>query len=99
MEDKKIRVKVVFRKSGKMVYFSQLDMVKILERALRRTNLPLYFTHGFNPHLKMSLSPALKLGVEGNVEVTFYFTKEVSFKELKEEVTPQLPEGLEILNS
>ena len=82
-----------------MVYFSQLDIVRILERALRRTSLPLYFTRGFNPHLKMSLSPALKLGVEGNVEVTFYFTEEVSFERLKKEIIPQLPVGLEVVNS
>ncbi len=99
MEGKKFTVKVIFRKTGNMVYFSQLDIVRILERALRRTGLPLYFTKGFNPHVKMSFSGALKLGVEGDIEVTFYFTEEVSLGRLKKEIIPQLPAGLEIVNS
>jgi radical SAM-linked protein len=79
-----------------MVYFSQLDLVKVFERALRRTNLPLFYTQGFNPHVKLSFSRALKLGVEGEEEVTFYFTRKIDPLELQNEITCQLPAGLAI---
>jgi len=81
-----------------MRYFSALDLVRIFERALRRTSLPLYFTKGFSPRVKMSFSRALKLGVEGKIEVTFYFTREILFDELKEQLTSQLPEGLRMID-
>jgi len=83
-------------KKQDMVYFSQLDLVRILERALRRTNLNVVFTQGFNPHIKMSFSQALKLGREGKIEVILYFLKKYNLKELKEIVSSQLPQGLDI---
>lgn len=92
----KYPLKATFYKNKEMVYFSQLDIMHILERALRRTDLPLYFTQGFNPHVKMSFVKALKLGVEGEIEVTFYFSCEVNSAQLKDKLSPQLPRGLEL---
>ena len=80
-----------------MVYFSQIDLIHILERALRRTDLPLYFTQGFNPHVKISFKNGLKLGLEGNIEAVFYFTSPISLQKLSEKLSSQLPQGLEIV--
>ena len=81
-----------------MVYFSQLDLVRVLERALRRTDLPLYFKQGFNPRVKLSFANGLKLGLEGNIETTLYFTQALSEQTLSEELSPQLPAGLTIVS-
>ena len=75
MESKKYPLKLILRKSGEMIYFSQLDLVRILERALRRSRLPLFYSQGFNPRVKMSFFGGLKLGLEGNISLTFYFTE------------------------
>jgi radical SAM-linked protein len=91
------KIKVVFHKSGPMRFFSQLDIVRVLERSLRRAHLPLYFTKGFNPHPKMSFSNALKLGVAGDFDVAFYFTQLVPAVEFQKKLTPQLPQGLSIV--
>lgn len=93
----KYPLKVTFQKSKDMIYFSQLDIMHLLERALRRTDLPLYFTQGFNPHVKMSFLKALKLGVEGEIEVTFYFIDEISLALLRDKLLPHLPQGLKIV--
>lgn len=93
----KIAVKIILRKYGEMVYFSQLDILHILERSLRRTNLPVFFTQGFNPHIKISFFTGLKLGVEGKIEAALYFTREVTLSELSKQLTPQLPQGLELI--
>ena len=79
-----------------MVYFSQLDIMHLLERAMRRAGLPLYYTQGFNPHVKISFHSALKLGQAGQIEATLYFSKEVSLERLKEALGPQLPKGLKL---
>ena len=97
MENKKYLIKVTFHKHSDMRFFSQLDLVGILERCLRRANLPLYFTKGFNPHVKMSFGNALKLGLEGNVEVIFYFTRKVIPDEFRQVLSPQLPAGFDII--
>lgn len=97
MQTTKYPLKVTFHKTGEIIYFSQLDLVRIIERALRRAGLPLYVTQGFNPHVKISFANALKLGIEGKIEAVLYFITPVSGEELKTKLTPQLPQGLKIL--
>ncbi|MCQ9205117.1 MAG: TIGR03936 family radical SAM-associated protein [Omnitrophica bacterium] len=97
MQNTRFLLKLGLYKSGEMIYFSQLDLIHILARALRRTNLPLYYTQGFNPRVKISFSSGLKLGTQGRVDTTFYFTEQISHEKLKTELQPQLPEGLEII--
>ena len=94
----KYKIRVCLYKGEFVRYFSQLDLVKILERALRRTELPLYLTRGFNPHVKMSFGDALKLGKEGKVEVIFYFSQKVPPSVVKDKLLPQLPQGLDVID-
>ena len=96
MQIQKYPLKVVLVKKGLMCYFSQLDLTHILERALRRSNLPLHYTQGFNPHNKISFSNGLKLGVRGRISLTFYFSQPMTFKGIKPALGRQLPHGLEI---
>jgi len=79
-----------------MTLYSQLDLVSILERALRRSKLPVFFTMGFNPRIKMSFHSGLKLGVEGDIEITLYFNDPVTLDQLKQSLSFQLPQGLTI---
>jgi len=97
MQINKFPIKIILYKKGEMVYFSQLDLVHLLERALRRTELPLYYTQGFNAHTKISFSNGLKLGVKGKIETTLYFTENIPLKTLKKTLSAQLPKGLKIL--
>ena len=97
MQIVKFPIEAILEKSGEMIYFSQLDLIHILERALRRTELPLYFTQGFNPRVKISFKSGLKLGLTGRVEAVFYFTEDIPFIVFRENLQPQLPSGLEII--
>jgi radical SAM-linked protein len=96
MENNKFPVKILLHKKGEMIYFSQLDVYRLTERALRRSGLPLYFTQGFNPHPKISFLSGLKVGQEGKIESILYFKEPISFTRLKTDLLPQLPLGLEI---
>lgn len=97
MNNQRYALKAVIKKSGEMIFFSQLDLGLVLERSLRRAELPLYFTQGFRPHTKLSFSRALKLGVEGEEEVTFYFIEKITPEELRKKLEIQLPLGLTII--
>lgn len=59
------RYRLRFRKTGTARFLSHRDLLRLFERAGRRVGLPLAMTGGFNPHPRMSLAPALKLGMEG----------------------------------
>ncbi len=97
MQTEKHPLKLIIEKSGDMIYFSQLDLASVLTRALRRAELPLYYTQGFSPRVKMSFGRALKLGLSGREEVTFYFTEKITAPELQSRLSPQMPQGLEII--
>lgn len=96
--DKRFKIKVTIRKEGIMRYFSQLDLVRILERALRRTQLPIFFTQGFNSRAKMSFNKALKLGEKGEIEVIFYFRERVDKELLRIKLSKNLPKGIRLRN-
>ncbi|MFC1515098.1 TIGR03936 family radical SAM-associated protein, partial [Candidatus Omnitrophota bacterium] len=91
-------LKISFHKQGDMIYFSQLDIFRLFIRALRRTELPIVYTGGFNPHPKISFSNAVKLGIEGDFETTFYFEQALEPQQFKEAFTAQIPPDLVITN-
>ena len=93
----KYPLEITLYKNKEMIYYSQQDIFHVLERALRRSRLPLYFTQGFNPRVKISFLDGLKLGIEGEIKTIFYFTENISFNKLKEYLEPQFPDGITIL--
>ena len=97
MQIEKYPVSITLRKENEMIYFSQLDLVHLLERALRRSGLPNYFTQGYNPRIKISFKGGLKLGIEGKIDIVLYFIEEVDKNTVIEKLQNQLPKGLTVL--
>lgn len=63
-----INMRFRFRKRGRLMYISHLDLVRTFGKIVVRSRLPLWFTEGFNPKPKMVFSPPLSLGVESETE-------------------------------
>jgi len=63
-------------KLGNFRYISHLDFVRMLARAFRRSKLPVVFTEGFSPKVRMSLGPALPLGLESECEYLDFMLRE-----------------------
>jgi radical SAM superfamily enzyme YgiQ (UPF0313 family) len=59
------RYRLVYEKRGRARFLSHLEMLNVIQRALRRSALPLSFSEGFHPHPKISAGPSLAVGVEG----------------------------------
>jgi radical SAM-linked protein len=80
-----------------MRFISHLDLMRLFQRTLRRSGLPIAITKGFNPHPKVSLGRALKLGLESEEEsAVFYFDKAVEARDFIDKLNEQLPEGIKI---
>ena len=80
-----------------MKYISHLDLMRTFTRALRRAELPLKISQGFNPHPKLSLKRALKLGLESEgEEASVCLVRLIRCQEFKERLQAQLPEGIKI---
>lgn len=92
----KLRMRI--RKGGDVKYISQLDMMRALERAMRRAKLPLKFTEGFSPRPRMSFTPAIPVGMTSDAEYAdVEFVKELSPQEVYERLNFTLPPGIALL--
>jgi radical SAM family uncharacterized protein/radical SAM-linked protein len=58
-----------FQKVGELRYLSHLELMRALQRALRRAGIPLAYTQGFNPQPRLSIAQALAVGTEGTCEL------------------------------
>jgi radical SAM family uncharacterized protein/radical SAM-linked protein len=63
------RHRVTFEKTGDARFLSHRNTMDVFERAVRAAGLPARYSEGFNPHMKMSMGPALPLGLESLHEV------------------------------
>jgi len=95
--DNQVGVSFIFSKTGVMRYISHLDLIRLLMRATRRAELPLYFTKGFSPRPKLIIKRALKLGLESeNEEAQIVLTKNIKPEIFTGKFNKQLPQGLRI---
>ena len=94
------RLRVRFAKTGEMALLSHLDLVRMLERALRRSQLPVSFTGGFHPLPRLQLALALPLGAEADSDwLDLSFTEVVQPEQLMDRLAPLLPQGFALLEA
>ena len=58
------RYRFTFAKRGGARFLSHRNVMDVLERALRAAAVPVRYTEGYNPHIRLSMGPALPLGAE-----------------------------------
>ena len=93
-----IDVRTVFEKNGRAKYISHLDLNRFMMRVFRRSELPIWYTEGYNPHPYLNFALALSLGFESEYEIMdFSLTEGVSFGKIKKSLNDILPEGIKIL--
>jgi len=63
------RVQIRFSKLGNLCYIGHRDLLRAIERLLRRSQLPVSMSEGYHPKVRMSFPSALALGVAGEEEV------------------------------
>ena len=56
-------VRVYLEVSGDARFLSHLDLLRVLERAIRRSRLEVDYTEGFHPRIRISLPQAVPVGV------------------------------------
>ena len=88
-------VRIVFSKTGRAKYVSHLDLVRAMTRAVRRADIPLWYTEGFNRHPYLTFAAPLSLGYEGMREtMDIRMEEDFPFDELVRRLNAVLPEGL-----
>ena len=92
------RLRIRLSRGEEIKFISHLDIMRLWERALRRAQIPLAYSEGFNPHPRISLAAPLPVGVTSEAELMDVFTiKWVSPHWFAAMINEQLPPGMEIL--
>ncbi|MCD8338199.1 MAG: TIGR03936 family radical SAM-associated protein [Lachnospiraceae bacterium] len=63
-----MKVRVRFSKKGSMKFIGHLDVMRYFQKLLRRAEIGVAFTEGFNPHMIMSFASPLGIGLTSDAE-------------------------------
>ena len=92
------RLRIRFAKVGSMALLSHLDLLRMLERALRRSGLPISFTGGFHPLPRIQIALALPLGAYAHGEwMDLEFSQPLNPDHLLQTLQPLLPTDMRLL--
>ena len=91
-------VRVWFKKMGMSRFVSHLDLMRAMTRALRRANVPLWYTEGYNPHPYITFALPLSLGTESLCEsMDMRIEGESTNEEIFDMLKDNMPPGIEIM--
>jgi len=95
--DRVFRHRISFSKTGDARFLSHRNTMDVLERAIRAAGLPARYSEGFNPHMKLSMGPALALGLESRHEVFDAEGIAPFAADAARLINEKLPEGITVL--
>jgi radical SAM-linked protein len=94
------KVRLRFSKSGDLRLVSHHDLLRCLERLLRRAEIPVAQSQGFNPRPKIVFTLALALGIEGRREVLeLDLSEPMDPAEVRRRLREAAPPGLDFLEA
>jgi len=64
-----MKLLLTFQKGEALRHLGHLDLQRAMQRALRRSGLPVRYSQGFNPHMLTSFASALSVGVSSDEEI------------------------------
>ncbi|MFH1681641.1 MAG: TIGR03960 family B12-binding radical SAM protein [Candidatus Eisenbacteria bacterium] len=90
-----VRLRFRYAKEGPYRFLSHLEVVRLFRMALRRSGLPIAYTQGFHPQVRIAFGPALPVGYAGKEEpIDLFFHAPVSAEDAESRLNEQLPEGV-----
>ncbi len=95
----KNRVRLRWGKSARYRYMSHLENHSLMERCLRRARLPVAYSQGHNPAMRVSLGPPLPLGFTSEAEFIDITLDATLMAYMIDNLRAVLPDGIEIFEA
>jgi radical SAM superfamily enzyme YgiQ (UPF0313 family) len=91
------RVLFSFTKHGSAVFHGHLNLIEIFSMAFNRADIPVLYTKGFNPLIKMEFASPLSLGINADAEIAAVeFDHTVDCEDFISRLNTSLPDGIRI---
>jgi radical SAM family uncharacterized protein/radical SAM-linked protein len=92
------RYRLRYAKLGRAAFLGHLDVGRVLQRILRRADVPAAYSRGFHPKPIFEFGPALALGVPSLGEIVdVSLTVDLDPAALRDRLREVCPEGIDIL--
>ncbi|MGE5614258.1 MAG: TIGR03936 family radical SAM-associated protein [Bacillota bacterium] len=98
--DKKAFMRIRFTRGEEVKFISHLDLMRVFERAVRRSNLPVAYSQGFNPHPGIVFGLPLAVGVASRGEYAdFELERETEPEFFMKKLNETLPEAIRVVKA
>ena len=95
----KQRLRIRFTRDETLKYIGHLDMARTWQRIVRRANLPLAYSEGFNPQPRMSFAAALPVGcTSDHEELDMVLVPPCVIDEVQTQLARALPPGMKLVS-
>lgn len=89
-----------FTKEENIKFISHLDVLKTIQKNIRRAGLPIEFSQGFNPHMNTSIAQPLSVGVYSSGEyMDMVLTTVMDEKEIVDKLNATAPSGIKYISA
>ena len=90
------RVRIKWGRSSRFRFISHLDNLRLMERLVRIANLPIAYSQGFNPTMKLSFGPPIPVGFTSETEFVDMVLDQPFMNYMLEQLQRAIPQGLTI---
>lgn len=93
------RLRLAVKKDGALQFLSHLDFARAVRLVIIRAGLPICYSEGFNPHMKLSFASALGVGVSADIEyMDMELEEPIPVQEVIDRMNRTSPNGFAVLD-
>ncbi len=95
-----MRYLIKFTKEANIKFISHLDVMRTIQKNIRRAHLPIEYSQGFNPHMATSIAQPLSVGVYSSGEyMDMVLTTEMNEEEIIKRLNETAPSGIKYISA
>lgn len=95
--DEMKNIRIFYSKLSRAKYISHLDITRCMQRALKRAEIPAWYTEGFNPHIYITFALPLSLGYESDFEtMDLRLSADMPYSEVMDRLNKALPPDIHV---
>ncbi len=95
-----MRYLIKYTKESEIKFIAHLDLMRTIQKVVRRAQLPVKYSKGFNPHMALSIAQPLSVGVYSSGEyMDLILTEEVDEQEIIDRLNEKTASGIKFLTA
>ncbi|GCD09141.1 radical SAM protein [Clostridium tagluense] len=94
-----VRYLIKYTKDSEIKFIAHLDLMRTLQKIIKRSELPVEYSKGFNPHMAVSIAQPLSVGTYSNGEyMDVVLNCELEEKYIMDKMNDNSPRGIKVLD-